>query len=281
MRKVASYLIGFVLAIACAITAQAQEAAFPYPAVPDSLDNPQERAAYVLAHYWEQYQFADTTAQNQAMGEQGFSDFLYVLTHADSLAASQAVEDFVRQTFATPWGEQHYAELISHYLYNPNSPLRDDRIYVHFLRAMLHHYEQGPPRASLNKRYIHEHEQARFLLRQVAKNQVGTIAADLTFSGPDGHQQHLHQIQSPLILIEFFETDCDNCKRIDAALADEPLIHSNPYLSLVRIPAANADGPYFIPSTPAFYLLDADKRVLLKDPPVSTLLQFLREIRSE
>ena len=34
---------------------------------------------------------------------------------------------------------------------------------------------------------------------------------------------------------------------------------------------------YYIPATPSFYLLDANKKVILKDAPLDTVIAFLQQ----
>ena len=54
-----SYLIAYMLMLCC-LNTQAQNA-FPYPALPDTLRSVEQRATYLSEHYWDNYQFADTT----------------------------------------------------------------------------------------------------------------------------------------------------------------------------------------------------------------------------
>ena len=54
-----SYLIACMIMLCC-LNTQAQNA-FPYPALPDTLRSVEQRATYLSEHYWDNYQFADTT----------------------------------------------------------------------------------------------------------------------------------------------------------------------------------------------------------------------------
>ena len=40
------------------------EAKFPFPEIPTMLTQPEERKAYLMAHYWENFNFADTALVN-------------------------------------------------------------------------------------------------------------------------------------------------------------------------------------------------------------------------
>ena len=53
---------------------------FPFPAIPEVLTSSEDRKAYLLTHYWEQFDFADTTlVNNRDVTEQGFVNFIALL----------------------------------------------------------------------------------------------------------------------------------------------------------------------------------------------------------
>ena len=52
------------------------QAQFPFPAIPSTLTEPEARKSYLLTHYWEQFDYADTTlVNNRDVTEQGFVNF--------------------------------------------------------------------------------------------------------------------------------------------------------------------------------------------------------------
>ena len=269
-----------------------EEVRFPMPKVPDFITGQEGRMAYALEHYWQAYEFNDTTKANRDMGEQGFSNFLLLLQHADSATAARSVRRYLEKGFAQPSLRALHNGMIRHYLDNPNSPLRNDVLYVHFLRAQLDFY--GPDEVA-------ERERCAFLLRMVSLNQPGTIAADFRFTDRNGKKGRLHAIKSPLTLLLFNDPDCENCQKEMPRLIASPLLQS-PGLAVVavypdadtaiwksaqsRMPATwtdaySPDGEvvrraiYYLPAMPSLYLLDADKRILLKDATPESALQYI------
>ena len=269
-----------------------REARFPIPVIPDFITGKEERVAYALEHYWQAYDFNDTTQANRDRGEQGFSNFLLLLQHADSATAARSVRRYLEKGFAQPSLRALHNGMIRHYLDNPNSPLRNDVLYVHFLRAQLNLY--GPDEVA-------ERERCAFLLRMVSLNQPGTIAADFRFTDRNGKKGRLHAIKSPLTLLLFNDPDCENCQKEMPRLIASPLLQS-PGLAVVavypdsdteiwknaqsRMPATwtdaySPDGEvvsrtiYYLPAMPSLYLLDADKRILLKDATPESVLQYI------
>ena len=262
------------------------------PVIPDFITGKEERVAYALELYWQAYDFNDTTQANRDRGEQGFSNFLLLLQHADSATAARSVRHYLEKGFAQPSLRALHNGMIRHYLDNPNSPLRNDVLYVHFLRAQLDFY--GPDEVA-------ERERCAFLLRMVSLNQPGTIAADFRFTDRNGKKGRLHAIKSPLTLLLFNDPDCENCQKEMPRLIASPLLQS-PGLAVVavypdadtaiwknaqsRMPATwtdaySPDGEvvsraiYYLPAMPSLYLLDADKRILLKDATPESALQYI------
>ena len=239
------------------LVVKAQEVLFPYPDIPDEVEASEARLAYMLNHFWQHYVFADTTATHRQVGEQGMVDFLNLLQHADSLTAAKSAaawaDSLAANTSATPF----FIDLMERYLADPESPVHNDLVYAHLLRAL----PQTPQRI--------------WLLQQVEKNQVGSRAADIIVTLNDGHRRPLRKVEAALTLIVFFDPDCERCHALDVLLSQEPRIQQNPRLTVVRVKADDLHGEYYIPHTPSLYLLDQEKRVLLKDATLADVLRHL------
>lgn len=243
-----------LLLCACECT-WAQEVEFPYPAVPDSLTQPDRRMAFLLDHYWENYSFADSTQFNRKVGEQGFVDFLELLQYADSASADAAVEEFVKLS-VTDSGQGVYIEgLIDHYLGLRESPLRDDRMYAVFLNHMAKAFTESNPAYS-NRLW--------FLRNNVMKNQVGSVVSDFNYCDEAGKGHRLYETKAELIIIDFHDPDCKECRMVEERMKDEPLLH-NPAIVLLKIHPEEATPQFYIPTTPTFYILDSNYRVIKKD----------------
>lgn len=232
----------------------AQEATFPYPDIPDEVEEPEARMAYMLEHFWQDYAFADSTAMNREVGEQGMVDFLNLMQHADSVTAVQGARVLADSLVAHPSAMSFFEGLMAHYLDDSDSPLYSDVVYAQLLRAL----PETPQRV--------------WLLEQLAKNPVGSRAADILVTTSDGKRTRLYQIKAEQTLLIFYDPDCRRCQRLDAQLEQEPSIVQNPRLCVVRKDMNELEGEYYVPHTPALYLLDAEKRVVLKNTNIETLL---------
>lgn len=266
---------------------------FPLPQIPESIAQPEVRLSYLLNHFWDNYQFSDTTQVNQDLGEQGFADFLNLLGYGNDEINDQATKTFFEQAFKSRWGKAHYSQLINHYLDNPNSPLRNDGIYVHFLRNIRPYFAND---AATRERYA-------FKLKQAKKNLPGQLATDFSYTERSGKQGKMSGLQAKFTLLFFHDPDCENCKRImPLAVQERQLQRQDLKVLLIYadkdydawkkdihtypanwIDAYSPNGEimqkliYYVPATPSFYLLDADKKVILKDASLDTVLAFLEQ----
>ena len=232
----------------------AQEAAFPYPEIPDEVEEPEERMMYMLEHFWQDYAFADSTAMNREVGEQGMVDFLNLMLNADSVSAMQGAKVLADSLGVHPSAVPFFEGLMARYLDDSESPLYSDVVYAQLLRAL----PETPQRV--------------WLLEQLAKNRVGDRAVDVPVRTADGKEMRLWKIKSEQTLLIFFDPDCRRCQRLDAQLKQEPLIVQNPRLKVVRKDINDLHGEYYVPHTPALYLLDREKRVVLKNTNLEALL---------
>ena len=140
---------------------------------------------------------------------------------------------------------------------DPESPLHSDVVYAQLLRAL----PETPQRV--------------WLLEQLAKNRVGSRAADILVTASEGKRVRLYSVKAEQTLLIFYDPDCRRCQRLDAQLEQEPLIVQNPRLKVVGKDVNDLNGEDYVPHTPALYLLDEKKRVVLKETNLQDTMDFL------
>ena len=246
-----------VAAVGC--WGQEVERPFPYPAIPDLIREPQARLEYLLERYWSLFDFNDTTAVNRLTEEQGFVDYINILQMADSAVAAKSVRILMDSVSHDEARMKRYESLIDHYLGNPNSPMRNDATYAHLLRVM----PQTPQR--------------KFLLGEVTKNLPGTIAADFTFVDDEGLKLRMHEVRSPLTMLVFFDPHCDHCEKMMPQIIDQTGRVDPTTLKVLYVNTElnEMDRLYYLPAMPSLYLLDAEKRVIIKDGSLDQIMKVL------
>ena len=171
----------------------------PLPAVPDTLRTPQRRAAYILDHFWDAMDFADTLrTRDRGFMEQNLANYFSLFPHADTAALVPTVEQLLHAAGGDRRTTTLLAEIAEKYLYEPDSPLYDESHYQRFLRALL---RLPHPDAAETVRY-------RYQLASIRKNSPGTRAADFRYIDRQGRRRTLGRTQGSRLLLIFYDPAC-------------------------------------------------------------------------
>lgn len=97
------------------------EAKFPFPEIPTMLTQPDERKAYLMAHYWDNFNFADTALVNDRnVAEQGAADYVAIL--ADGTLSGEQVkgslDSFCKGLEVQEHARKVFLQMMEDYLYN-------------------------------------------------------------------------------------------------------------------------------------------------------------------
>lgn len=266
----------------CSYAQQQKTKEFRLPDVPVTLTAPEDRAAYLSLHYWDHFDFADTSLISRPeITEQAFVDFLSILPYTNQAPA--AVDTLFRRAAIGQEMLYHFIELSDKYLYEPNSPMHDEELHILVLRALL----DNPRLSDTDK------TRPRYLLEMAMKNRPGDVAADFTVTCRDGRHRQLSGIKADYVLVYFNDPDCEDCHRVKELLSSSPVVNGllesgrlkllsvcvegkTPAWEKADFPKSWVDGyddgrrltreqVYDLKAMPTLYLLDAEKRVILKD----------------
>ncbi len=314
MKSIRSFSVAFLLlaAMSCGGRKSAapvlRDRAFPQPTVPTAYTEPGERMDYLTAHYWDGFFAGDgRTDSARVLGvakgdvEQAFANYLAVLDAVPLPNAQTGMERFFDNISAKQQADTSarvylaMTEIVSRYLYDPNSPMRDEDLYLPFVRKMA-----SSPLTRDDMRRAYEYE-----AQMCAMNPRGSVAPDFAISLRNGKKLDMHSVKAEKTLLFFSNPGCHNCLEIIETLKADPTVTSlvregrlailNVYIDedlqawrdyMAVYPAEWINGYdaahiiredvlYCVRAIPSLYLLDADKRVLLKDPPVERVLKSL------
>lgn len=283
---------------------------FPAAEIPVMLDTPDERAEWLACHFWDR--FTDTDRHHPCDSatvngvpkeklEEQVGLFATLLQQLPLSVGEKAMTAcFGRlEAFQKAFPDGHvFAEtsaLITRYFYDPNSPVRSEDLYLPFVTGLA---QSDLTPESLRLAY-------RWDARNCALNRTGTPAADFNFIDTDGRLRTLYGISAEFTLLIFGNPDCSACRdlmeQMDASeeiaeligagrlkvadiyidedidlwmekRSDYPADWINGYDPSFRI---RTDLLYNVRALPSLYLLDKDKRVLLKDAPPERVLSML------
>lgn len=286
MKGVFHYLIfaGLLLLTAC-YTPRTESAAhqFSIPQPSAMLD----RAAqidFLRYHYWDNFNFADTVALQRADTaemERHFSQYVALLSTAPRDRAP--MDSLMKRAATSRLALDYFSMLAARVLHDPNAALRSSELYIPVLEAQL----QAPYYDEYD-RLVTTHD-----LQVARQNRLGEPANDFRFLTRTGENRSLYELQSDYTLIFFSNPDCSMCRMLKELLLHSALIVeriSEGRLTMLVInldeePSARkseelphgwieghdlngsiqSDQLYDLRAIPSIYLLDREKRVLVKD----------------
>ena len=104
------------------------------------LDTPEQRAECVAKNFWNDFDFSDTSYVDlPEVTEQAFAELQFdLLGQMHGELASQSVPgSLCRKPRPTSAMYGYFVGLFEKYLYDPNSPMRNEELYIPALEAMI------------------------------------------------------------------------------------------------------------------------------------------------
>ena len=312
------FLLAVVLLAGC--RAKPQESAapqlrdFPYPTVPAVYVDPDERRDWILDHFWDAFLAGDGLCDTSAVLGVRRSDvegqvalFAQELEQLPLPEAQKKMRRFfsqVEERQAADTASHVFLlmeEIVSRYLYDPNSPVRDEDLYLPYVEGLA---ASRFTREEARPGYVYE-------ARMCALAPVGSVAPDFRFKDARGRTRRLHDVKARTILLFFSNPGCYACLDIINTLEAVPGIRDriargdfavvNVYIDedlaawrayepnyprdwlcgydpdgLVR-----SDRIYNVRAIPSLYLLDGQKRILMKDAPVERVVSWLQNQQNQ
>ena len=307
MRKYVAILLLALVSLSCGSRSSKKAEApatrpFPRVEAPVMIGDDMERLEYIVLHFWDGFAKGDYPTDSliikgvkKADVESQMGVFATLLREVPLPVGQKAMDALFGSAASSPEDLEAMAGITAYYFYDPNSPVRNEALYLPFVRRLA-----ASPLTKPEMRGAYEWD-----ARMCALNLPGTVAADFRFIDTAGRTRNLHGIKSEYILLVFGNPDCTACRELVANMSASPEIsalEASGRLKVVDIyidreidawkeKAAtypkqwiNGYDPTFtirenliynIRAIPSLYLLDAEKRVILKDAPEDYALEVL------
>lgn len=284
------------------------------PAVPSVVSDPGQALDWAVTHFWDNfldpartYHCDSTIVNGVGKGELDNAVLAYVrlLGQGGLESAQKAISNLFDKAaaFETASPEsnvfEYLATTISGFLYDPNSMFRNEDLYLPFVKKLSVSELVGED----------ERETYARAAQMCSLNRIGTPATDFKFTLTSGKRMRLHGIKADWTVLLFSNPGCKACESIYKAFTEAPSV-----LSLVKsgkVAVANIyideeldkwlghcasypaewyngydqdyvirkDLLYSVRAIPSLYVLDSQKRVVLKDAPLEAVLPFLGNIQ--
>ena len=259
---------------------------FTMVSVPITISDPTLRAEYLVKHYWDKFDFADTAYIHlPKITEQALADYINVMNYASVEVVNSSIKKMLIKAEQDSLVYDHFIDLYEKYLHDPNSPLRNEVFYIPVLEQIM---------TTTQLSDIHK-IRYRKLLEMANKNKVGEPAIDFKFTNKQGRNLSLYGVKAEYTILFFYNPGCTACKEISTELVNSSLISTLVKQNKLKIIALYPDEDlkewkayqkniptqwinaydatrsieqhelYDLKAIPTLYLLDKKKHVLLKD----------------
>ena len=284
---------------------QPSSRAFPRVEAPVMMETAEERLEYIVLHFWDAFAKVDQPTDSLTIGgvkkadvESQMGVFATLLQQVPIPMGQKAVRALYANLEKAPGMFDPMVELTSRYLWDPNSPVRNEALYLPFVQAL----SSSPlVKDDLKPGYAWD-------ARLCALNLPGTTAADFRFVDTSGRTRTLHSVKAEYVLLVFGNPDCTACRELVEDMSSIPEIsalEASGRLKVIDIYidqeidvwkqrmasypknwingydpdyVIRQDHLYDVRAVPSIYLLDKDKTVLLKDAPENVALDALTQL---
>lgn len=269
---------------------------------PPALFTPMQAANYVARNFWKHY----TPNVDSVSLDKASKQFIIFLISGEAKNLEPSVNNAFAKadSLALSGDKRLILKLISDAesaFYYPNSPYLNEEVYLVF----LNNYLKAKGLSDLDKLSYEYHQKICSL------NRRGTQAADFEYKAlsPNGRYKvsRMHSIKGDYTLLFFNNPDCKSCESILEQLKVKQvmdMVKSGKLAVLAMYIDEQIDvwennkskfpkgwiyayDPNFVlrnnelyglRAIPSMYLLDKEKRVILKDAPVEAVISYLRTI---
>lgn len=271
---------------------------FVLPAIPSTLKTVDQRAEYLSLHYWDTFNMKDTTYVGRSyILEPIFADYLSVISVLPTSKAFCSVNKFMSKAELNGCLYTHFINLSEKYLYDSGAPMLNENLYLLFLKVALS--------SNVMSREVKEHVAYQYKL--VSKNSKGNRAQNIRYTLVNGSQNSLYDIKSKYVLLFINNPDCTDCRVMTQRLISSKIFSDRVACGDLRILSFYPDEDlsiwqkhqdempkswinaydkqmvvrnnnlYDLKKYPTLYLLDQNKRVLLKDTCFDEVELFLQQ----
>lgn len=269
------------------------EPLFEYPSAPEELEGLTERSDYLMDHFWDSFDFkvpvVDQTALNDAFGV-----FVTAMRYASRDKSLASINKLIKSLKGNSTLLYQFTKAAEDNLYGPRAAIWSDEAYIPFLKALT------------AEKSISDIKKQRYSmqLETLLHNAPGVKFPKIRLTLANGRHSDF-EVKHPLTLIEFGNPDCDDCKfsrlKLEMAADIAEMIKSGELgmyfivadampedqSELIEkfadypaewITAINYGGDeiFDLRSTPSFYLLDKNGKIIAKNIDVNKAVEVIR-----
>lgn len=270
---------------------------FEYKVIPSVINDDEGLIDYLSDRFWDNIPWNDTnTVIKSAQLQKPFADYLQILSSGSLSSAAESLGKLAEQCANSGRNIQEpFIELFEQSLYDPNSSYKNEELYIRVAEGFLRGKNLIPGAL----------ERFNFQLATLRKNRLGTISEDFKIITSKGREINLHSVESPYTILFFYEPECKSCNTDKEYITGSKVfLNAGKTVKIVAVytgtdlaiweahsktfPASWEVGHdkdnmivneniYDRRASPSIYILDGNKKVILKDANAFEAEAFVAE----
>ena len=251
--------------------------------MPPVQSTPEAQFQYMVDHYWDRFDFADTLFIERVDSAEMMRAYAeYIATYVGPYNG-EPVAKLMKRASVSRKMLDYFAAMSEKLFHDPNSPLRSDELYIPVLEAQI-----AAPFYDEYEKMVPQYD-----LALASQNRILKKANDFRYTVASGRTSNLYSLKADFVLIYINNPGCPMCRQIQEQLVasqivadalkdgrlkilaiypdeDLTLWHEHPLPKswingYDRGRRLEKDRLYDLRAIPAMYLVDREKKVLVKD----------------
>ena len=267
-------------------------ALFEYPTVPEDIEDWTERNNWLIENFWNNFNFKQKSV-GQIQLNHAFKTWTVPMRFASKDIVMKTTDKLLSKLSKNPTMLYQFTKSAEETLYSPKSEIWIDEVYVKFIEAI-----------TKNKK-IDEIRKVRYKdqLNKLNNSLVGNTMPDFSYIDRNGETTEFKPTAG-FSIIEFGHPDCTDCKISKIHLESDvvigrfinegkidmfyiiPDMDNEDWQNMVADYPVNwkvgasedAEDIFDIRLSPTFYIIDSEKKIILKNAPVEEVIQTIKNL---
>ena len=243
----------------------------------------QDQFAYMVDHFWDKFDFADTLFIERVDSTEMMRIYVEYIASYVGPYNGTPVKRLMQKASTSRKMLDYFVAMSEKLFHDPNSPLRSDELYIPVLEAQIaapfyDEYEKMAP---------------EYDLALASQNRIWQPANDFKYTTASGRTSNLYSVKADYILIYINNPGCPMCRDIQSQIESSALLNELMAKNALKVVALYPDQDitlwkshplpkgwingydygcqveknrtYDLRAIPALYLLNSEKKVLVKD----------------
>lgn len=167
------------------------EPLFEYPVAPDEMESLEDRCAYLVKNFWDNFNFKTSDSVDQYALNEAFQVYASTFSYAPAKDVDQSIDKLIKNISNKPVLQLQFTKAAEENLYGPRAQIWSDQLFLKFIDAVLKNKKIPAARKT-------RYEKLATALRESA---IGQRAPEFWFTDRERASKRYFPMSTPTILI--------------------------------------------------------------------------------